>query len=341
MSPLAFDKQGRPFAWHQRTAKLLLRLFRNPSARGTCSRVLDAAGATLYADADLDYSEFRRLVNGVPGLYRLDQCDEDGVEIDDAPPAYVSIEALRNAGGTSGDDESAPDVSPLVIIERLVATHADVMKTMATQHAAILAASAEIMRAPYRPAPIRSIELRNTEDFDRDDEDEDQDDLDEIDDVEQSGVMGSMLTMLQPHLATIGASLYAKCVEIFGGGSSNRASASGTAMPTVASKPNDANVRASEEACVNTIGEIEADAIAESSRESRPATAPTPTPQQLAHLFAVRQHLSPTEQALVEHVVKRMSSAMLSHYLRLLSSMSIDEATTYVRSMIAQAETER
>ena len=35
MSPLAFDKQGKPFAWHRRTRKLLVRMFRNPAARGT------------------------------------------------------------------------------------------------------------------------------------------------------------------------------------------------------------------------------------------------------------------------------------------------------------------
>jgi hypothetical protein len=41
MSSLAFDKQGKPFAWHKRIAKLRVRLFRNPSARGTCCQVLD------------------------------------------------------------------------------------------------------------------------------------------------------------------------------------------------------------------------------------------------------------------------------------------------------------
>ncbi|MCX5742044.1 MAG: hypothetical protein NT062_06060, partial [Proteobacteria bacterium] len=99
MSSLAFDKQGKPFTWHKRTAKLRVRLFRTPSARGTCCQVLDATGAPLFVDANIDYTEFRRAISGVPGLYRLDQCDEDGVEIEDAPPAYVAIEQLRNAGG--------------------------------------------------------------------------------------------------------------------------------------------------------------------------------------------------------------------------------------------------
>jgi hypothetical protein len=33
MSPLGFDKQGKPFAFQRRTKKLLVRLFRNPSDR--------------------------------------------------------------------------------------------------------------------------------------------------------------------------------------------------------------------------------------------------------------------------------------------------------------------
>ena len=151
MSPLAFDKQGKPFSWHPRTRKLLVRLFRNPSARGTCCQVLDAEGEPLYVDAETDYVTFRKEVGNVPGLYRLDQCDEDGIELRDAQPAYVAIEVTRNAS-LVGD---AP-VDPLVIIEQMFAIHADVMKTMAAQQANIMAASAEILRAPFRP-PLPAV----------------------------------------------------------------------------------------------------------------------------------------------------------------------------------------
>ena len=66
MSPLAFDKQGKPFSWHTRTAKLRVRLFRSPSSRGTCSQVLDSAGNPQFVDANIDYPEFRRVVGNVP-----------------------------------------------------------------------------------------------------------------------------------------------------------------------------------------------------------------------------------------------------------------------------------
>lgn len=119
MSPLAFDKQGKPFSWHTRTAKLHVRLFRTPSSRGTCSQVLDSAGNPQFVDANIDYSEFRRVVGNVPGLYRLDQCDDDGVEIDGASPGYVLIEQLLNAAPV---DDAHGDVSALAVIGRLFAT---------------------------------------------------------------------------------------------------------------------------------------------------------------------------------------------------------------------------
>jgi len=196
MSPHAFDKQGKPFAWNPRTRKLKVRLFRNPAARGTCCQVLDAAGAPLYVDAETDYAEFRRAIGNVPGFYRLDQCDDDCVEIDGAAPAYVSIEHLRNAQPVDGGASSS-EVNPLVIIQSMAAIQADVMKTMAAQQAALMAATAEIMRAPYRPAPPAPTDHRNAYD------EEDDDELEEEDDEEVTA-SNEILGMLGPLLPKIG-----------------------------------------------------------------------------------------------------------------------------------------
>jgi hypothetical protein len=355
MSSLAFDKQGKPFAWHKRTAKLRVRLFRTPSARGTCCQVLDAAGAPLFVDADIDYTEFRRAISGVPGLYRLDQCDDDGVEIEDAPPAYVSIEQLRNAGGIA-EGATPAEVSPLLIIERLVALHSDVMKTMATQHAAILASSAEIMRAPYRPVPLLpAAELRNADANDADDED----DEDEDEEIAETSAFAPMLSMLEPHLPQLGAFLYTKCIEFFRqvpaapAATSPAATFTPTAStPAAASAPRvvvqAADVAAGFETSADGFeSEVFEAAIIDGAGTASPAdvaegpvpsnTPMVPTPEQLAHLFAVRERLSPSEQALVEHVIKRMSPELLMQYLGTLSTMPIDDATTFIRSLIAQA----
>ncbi|MGE0403443.1 MAG: hypothetical protein AB7T06_42455 [Kofleriaceae bacterium] len=348
MSSLAFDKQGKPFAWHKRTAKLRVRLFRNPSARGTCCQVLDGAGAPLFIDADIDYTEFRRTVSGVPGLYRLDQCDDDGVELEDAPPAYVSIEQLRNAGG-GVEAIQVTEVSPLLIIERLVALQSDVMKTMAAQHAAILASSAEIMRAPYRPVPLLpASDLRNADAANDDAEDDD----DEDETPDEHSALTPMLSMLEPHLPQLGAFLYTKFVEFFRHVPAAPATTS-PAATTPAPSASTAHVAPPVDVAAGfepeDVGIVEAEvfeAVIDDASASQPrndvdmpvASVPTaPTAEQLAHLFAVRERLSPPEQTLVEHVIKRMPTELLTHYLSTLSAMSIDDATTFIRSLIAQA----
>ncbi|HUI49319.1 MAG TPA: hypothetical protein VL119_11520 [Acidimicrobiia bacterium] len=207
MSPLAFDKQGKPFAWHRRTTQLLVRMFRNPAARGTCCQVLDGEGNPLYIAAETEYAEFRKAVGNVPGLYRLDQCDDDGVEIDDAQPAYVSIDLTRNASLT--DDG---EINPLIIIEHMFAIHADVMKTMATQQASIMAASAEILRAPFRPpAPAAERDAREEED---DNADDDEDELEPAPEPDPWAAWRPILKMVEPFLPKLGELLYEQIITM-------------------------------------------------------------------------------------------------------------------------------
>ncbi len=377
MSPLAFDKQGKPFTWHAQTAKLRVRLFRTPSSRGTCSQVLDSAGQPLFVDANIDYAEFCRVVGKVPGLYRFDQCDEDGVEIKDAPPGYMSIENLRNAGGASNDDTHDGQVSALAIIdrlmatqERLVATQAEVMKQMASQHAAMLAAGAEVMRAPYRAAP--AAELRNADASDDNDSDDDENDDSNGEHLDESNPWNPMLRMLEPHLPQLGAFLYQKFVEFV----QRKPSAPVTTPPAATPTPMPAQVAATVVTTASQTAEEPVDVVAGFEPEdvfeaedveldasqianaaplppaapSAPATEnittiasstaavmpPMPTPEQLAHLCTIRERLSPKERTIAENAMARMDPAMLTHWLTELSAMSVDEATTTIRTMVAQ-----
>jgi len=231
MSPLAFDKQGKPFSWHPRTAKLRVRLFRNPAARGTCCQVLDASGSPLFVDAGIEYAEFRRITGNVPGLYRLDQCDEDGVDIEGAPAAYLTIEPLRNgvALTTSTDSATAIEVNALAVIERLVAvqermfaSQADTMKQMVTQHGVLMNAnstamhaSAEIMRAPYR-APLALPEPRNAGS-----DEEVEDDRDDVEDAQvepepDPSPFNLAMSFITPEMAhQLGAGAVEKIIEAF------------------------------------------------------------------------------------------------------------------------------
>ena len=271
MSPLAFDKQGKPFSWNRRTRQLLVRVFKNPSARGTCCQVLDAEGNPLYVDAETDYVTFRKIVGNGPGLYRLDQCDDEGNELEDAQPAYVSIDITRNV--TSSSDG---DVNPLVIVEHMFAIHADVMKTMAAQQANIMAASAELLRAPLRlpppAAPPREDHESGTSEHDDNDEadgDDDADEADEADDTEPAqdpwASLRPLLDMVEPHLPKLGAFLYEQFVAFL-----KKSATAPAAAPALSTAPASAAATP-----VPSPDVVQAGAVAGSSAQSS-VNAPAP-----------------------------------------------------------------
>ena len=374
MSPLAFDKQGKPFAFQRRTKQLRVRLFRNPSARGTCCQVLDADGQPLYVDPETDYMELRKAVGQVPGLYRLDQCDDEGNELDDAQAAYVSIDIARNA--QVGDGGSG-DVNALVIIQQMAAIQADVMKTMATQQAALMAATAEILRAPYRPAPIAvaATDLRNADaSADNDDRDDEDDEIDE--DVPPESTLISVARMVDatmPNMAAqLGEFLYDKVVELM---AKKKAPASAPAMPaptaaatqvtpshgapsvvpppavpavhvSVASSAPHVIAHAGPPASVapatsapSGVTGTTAEQLENAAPNAAPeiaATSPTPTPAQMAHLFAIRERLDVKERAIAEAAIGKMTQEQLAQWLTELCTQSVEDATATIRELIAQ-----
>src|SRR3569623_1371815 len=223
------------------------------------------------------------------------------------------------------------------------------MKTMAAQHTALIAKRAEIMRAPYRPEPLLpAAELRNADSSQEETEDED-----DGEELVETSPFAPMLNMVAPHLPKLGAFLYTKVVEFCRlvpwtppAATSTRVAstaASAPAAPRVVAQPVDVAAGfepASFEAEVFEAAVVD-DAPAASSVGAAAAelnTAPiAPPPEQFAHLFAVRERLSAPEQALVEHVIKRMPPDPLMKYLGTLSTLSIDDATTFIRSLIAQS----
>jgi len=352
MSPLAFDKQGKPFSFQRRTKKLLVRLFRNPSARGTCSQVMDADGP-LYIDPETDYVEFRRAVGQVPGLYRLDQCDEDGNELDDAQPAYVSIDVVRNA---QHGEAATGDVNPLVIIQQLAAIQADVMKTMAAQQAALMAATAEILRAPYRPAPVAvaAADLRNAAESDEDDDRDEE--IEEEPQPESTLIsVARMVDATMPNMAAqIGEFLYEKIFELM----NKRKKTAAAATPPVSAPTVAANVAPppvptvtvtvaptaqptpTETPAAAAPTNVATDAQLEIGAVNVPAVPPAPplapTPAQMAHLVAIRERLDASERAIAEAAIQKMTSAQLAGWLEELCEQSVDDATTTIRNLIAQ-----
>ena len=327
MSELAFDKEGEPIELHEDCEVLRVRRFRNPGMRGTCETVREDDGAPLYVAADCTFLEFKRLVSGEPGFYRLDQCDVRRQPVPDAAPAYVSItEGHRNSGSPLTEDPRD------MVIRELARTNADMCRTIATQASDMMRAAAEILRAadgaklPLRQPPP-AAEVR---------EEEEEEDDDEDDDLEPPASMWTVIEQMLPTLQAWLASQVAK-------------RPSSTPPPAAAPAPAPAPTPAPAPAAAPAPAPSSSSAAAGPSAPPAPATAePTPTPaveepalrnaaptpEQIAHLFAIRAKLTPREAAIADAVVLRMSGDVQAQWLAELSALSVDQAVEIVRSMI-------
>ena len=329
MSELAYDKEGEPIEQHEECELWRVRRFRNPGMRGTCETVREDDGAPLYAPADCTFLEFKRLVGAEPGFYRLDQCDNRRQPIPDAAPAYVSItEGHRNGGGGAIEDPRD------MVIRELVRANADMHRTMAMQHAEMLRAAAELLRAadgaklparlPLPPAPAEPHD---------DDDEVDDDDVDDAELDPQSHVW----SLIEEMLPTIKMWIAAKVAER----SAPPPPAATPAPAPPASPPAPAPAAAPSPAPAPAPSSVAAGVSPAAPTTATPEAVPAsevrnaaPSPEQWAHLLAIREKLSPREAAIAEAVVMKMPPDVRAQWLAELSALSVDQAAEIVRSMI-------
>jgi hypothetical protein len=76
--------------------------------------------------------------------------------------------------------------------------------------------------------------------------------------------------------------------------------------------------------------------LAPDSIASPPAPPSAPTPAQMAHLVAVRERLDARERAIAEAAIHKMTSEQLGHWLGEVAALSVEDATTTIRDLIAQ-----
>ena len=106
MSELHYDADGEPAKLPAAAEEFRVRRFRKPGERGACEIVHGGDGAPLYVAVDTTYNEFRTLVDGVAGRYRLDPVDAARGVCKDAVPMYVTIDPARRNSGGQGDEPS-------------------------------------------------------------------------------------------------------------------------------------------------------------------------------------------------------------------------------------------
>ena len=336
MSELAFDKDGEPIEQHEDCELWRVRRFRNPGMRGTCETVREDDGAPLYVAADCTFLELKRLVGAEPGFYRLDQCDVRRQPVPDAAPAYVSItEGHRNA--TVALHEDPRDV----VIRELARTNADMCRTISMQASDMMRAAAEILRAadgaklPLRQPP--PIDEKVVEDDDDDEETED-------DELEPPA---NVWTVIEQMLPTLQAWLAAQVAKRPPSSTPPPAAAPSPAPSPVAppaAAPASSTTTAQGSAAAGSSATAPTPVVVPSATEP-PAAEPAaeirnaaPTPEQVAHLLAIRSQLMPREAAIADAVVLRMSPEMRAQWLGELSAMSVDQAVEIVRSMIPKPQ---
>jgi hypothetical protein len=333
MSELAYDQNGDKILLPAQATHFLVRCFPRPGTRGAPRICLDRNGRQLRVPVEQPIPEFTEKVDGRPGRYRLDPCDDHGRIVPNVPPAYFTIsDEIRNAESGGGDERDN-------VIRDLARANAEITKSISERFASVMQATADLLRVtaslPARPMPMLPPEEPD-EDDDDDQEDED-DDQDERRDI--AGLLAELLPTLQLWLSTRAA---------------DKAAASATPAPAPSTPPPPAPAPTPGPAAAATAAPItpEPSAATASPATAPAATAPTTseepprntgpaiTATQIAHLTAIQARLTPQEVRVIQAAALRMTPQVRAEWLAELATRSVDDAIALVRSMLPKLRTD-
>ena len=305
MSELAFNANGESFeipatvtGWRVRRMK----------PRGAPELVYGSDGRPLTVGIEVDIDELREAV-GTAGKYRLDPINDDGKCVDGVPPAYVNVvKAERNAESsialvapTSGDDA----------IREAMRLNTELAKSVIDRFPEMMTAAAELLRAADGAGlPSRKPRFVETDDDVTDDEDED----DEPTAVPPGFDLNAIVAQLVPVLVT---SLMSGKMKL-----------PGLAAMFDWRKAVPANEPKSETA-------HKAPSDKPAPEPAAPAEVPPLDPAAMAHVIAIQSALEPHEVAYVQAIAKEFSPAELRGWFDELSKLSVPDAVTRIRGLIA------
>ncbi len=143
---LAFNIQGERFQppasatyWRVRRLK--------PGGRGTPDVMFSLDGAPLMLPVETELQEFRESVRNVPGRYRLDPVDEDHKACEGGAPAYLQISKEASAPTAPAAPPSPVSGSESALIEMLVRTNTEMVKSITERFASVMDSAAILIRA--------------------------------------------------------------------------------------------------------------------------------------------------------------------------------------------------
>lgn len=334
MSELHYDADGEPAKVPAAAEELRVRRFRKPGERGACEIVHGADGAPLYVPIDATYTEFRALVDSIPGRYRLDPVDASRMVCKDAAPLYVTIDPPRRNQAGAGDDRDGVMRELLRAHVEMMKANNETMRAMTERLAGIMTASAELLRAadganlPRREAlpPVEPV-------VEVDDEDE-QDDEDPANPLAET--VAHFLQQAMPLLETYVADRLASRRRAEAATAKQEATAPSAPAPAAATTATASSSSTTPAASSPAAPDSSAPPTGAGPAEVRNAGAPrsAPTGEQMQHLIAVKAKLSPQEQRVVMSAIPRMEPEARAHWLAELCALPVEDAAALVRSMM-------
>ena len=309
MSELAFNANGESFeipatvtAWRVRRMK----------PRGAPELVYGQDGRPLTIGIEADIDELREAV-GTTGKYRLDPVNDDGKCVENVPPAYVHVikparvESTAVVPYTSHSDDTLREAMKL---------NTELAKSVIDRFPDMMQAAAELLRAADGAGlPSRKPRFVETDDDDTDDEDED----DEPTAVPPGFDLNALVAQLVPVLVT---SLM-----------SGKMKFPGLAAMFDWRKAAPANEPKSEP--VPAKAPSDKPKAKPAPEHAAPAEVPPIDPAAMAHVIAVQSALDPKEVAYVQEVAKDFTPAELRSWFDELSKLSVPDAVTRIRGLIA------
>lgn len=301
---IAFNQQGEPFdvppsatGWRVRRSRL----------KGPPEVVYGRDGAPLVLPLDADLQDLRREAR-FPGRYRLEPIDDRQQVIEGAQAAYLYIHEDQPAQEQGGEQRrSAPLESALIEAMRL---NTSLAQSVISQIPAMMDSAAGLLRAADGAGlPSRTPLLSMVEE-----EDEEED---EREAPSQPSDLASMVAQAMPPLMAFLTSRSA-------------APASMTPAPGAALASADPSAR------MPTGGGTSAAAGRErpTAAERPAAVMPALDPATMGHFLAIRQALSPEEQALAQALLAELSPDQMQAWIRLFAPLPVATAVEKLREIL-------
>jgi hypothetical protein len=307
MSELAYNINGEAFEVPANATGWRVRRMR---AKGAPEVVYGRDGTPLVLPIDAELDELRSEVD-VSGRYRLDLVDQNNKALASAPSGYVQVNHETSPVTNTTSAMVVSGTSDSIVLEAM-RMNMELAKSVVDRFPQMMEAAAVLLQAadgaglPAR-LPIPRI----------DDEDDDEEDDDETGDAtsgepKPAGFdMNAMLAQLVPVVLGAFATGKIKMPDL-GSVLDWRKAGKHASKPTPATQ-----TPATEPA------------------PSPSSSLPTLDPAAMAHVIAVQSALEPQEVAYVQAIAKEFTPAELRGWFDELSKLSVPDAVTRIRGLIA------